>query len=467
MTASPLAQKATDAFNAPICETDPEIAELLDSELGRQRSGLEMIASENFVPRAVLQCQGSVLTNKYAEGYPGRRYYGGCEYVDQVETIACERAKALFGAEYANVQPHSGAQANAAVYQALVKPGDTVLGLALDHGGHLTHGMKINFSGRFYHAEAYGVNPETFRIDPEIIRQRALETHPAMIIGGGIATSPFLNPGVSHNAFIAKMAGMDVMQLIAFSAPRTVGLGILAIILMTVVCVVYKDYNKNQTEEEMEANLALGGTAGNASLPEHPNVLKAIASLLPVVILVVASIWFKDLKVSVGTAMLLGTIYVFLVTRANPAEISKKFFDGMGEGYAKIMGIIIAAGVFASGLTAAGVVGDLVEFLKHAQSVAKLGGSVGPFLLGLITGSGDAAAFAFNEAVTPHAAEFGMSIPSLGVLAAFAGAFGRQASPLCGGLILVAGIAGVNPMDIVRRTAPVMVILLVCLYIVS
>ena len=289
----------------------------------------------------------------------------------------------------------------------------------------------------------------------------------AMIIGGGIATSPFLNPGVSHNAFIAKMAGMDVMQLIAFSAPRTVGLGILAIILMTVVCVVYKDYNKNQTEEEMEANLALGGTAGNASLPEHPNVLKAIAPLLPVVILVVASIWFKDLKVSVGTAMLLGTIYVFLVTRANPAEISKKFFDGMGEGYAKIMGIIIAAGVFASGLTAAGVVGDLVEFLKHAQSVAKLGGSVGPFLLGLITGSGDAAAFAFNEAVTPHAAEFGMSIPSLGVLAAFAGAFGRQASPLCGGLILVAGIAGVNPMDIVRRTAPVMVILLVCLYIVS
>ena len=246
------------------------------------------------------------------------------------------------------------------------------------------------------------------------------------------------------------MAVMDVMQLIAFSAPRTVGLGILAIILMTVVCVVYKDYNKNQTEEEMEANLALGGTAGNASLPEHPNVLKAIAPLLPVVILVVASIWFKDLKVSVGTAMLLGTIYVFLVTRANPAEISKKFFDGMGEGYAKIMGIIIAAGVFASGLTAAGVVGDLVEFTEP-RAVDQQARRFRPFLLGLITGSGDAAAFAFNEAVTPHAAEFGMSIPSLGVLAAFAGAFGRQASPLCGGLILVAGIAGVNPMDIVCR----------------
>lgn len=184
MTASPLAQTPNDMFNAPIAEADPEIAEILDAELSRQQNGLEMIASENFVPRAVLQAQGSVLTNKYAEGYPGRRYYGGCEQVDKIETIARERAKSLFGAEYTNVQPHSGAQANAAVYQALVKPGDTVLGLALDHGGHLTHGMKINFSGRFYHAEAYGVNPETFRIDPEIIRQRALETHPAMIIGG-------------------------------------------------------------------------------------------------------------------------------------------------------------------------------------------------------------------------------------------------------------------------------------------
>jgi glycine hydroxymethyltransferase len=180
----PLAQTPSDIFNAPIAQADPEIAALLDGELRRQQEGLEMIASENFVPRAVLQAQGSVLTNKYAEGYPGRRYYGGCEVVDQVETLARDRAKALFNAEYANVQPHSGAQANAAVYQALIKPGDTVLGLALDHGGHLTHGMKINFSGRFYHAESYGVNPETYRIDPDTIRQRALETHPALLIGG-------------------------------------------------------------------------------------------------------------------------------------------------------------------------------------------------------------------------------------------------------------------------------------------
>ncbi|WP_300766570.1 serine hydroxymethyltransferase [uncultured Bifidobacterium sp.] len=179
-----LAQRPNDVFNSPISRTDPEIAALLDGELRRQQEGLEMIASENFVPRAVLQAQGSVLTNKYAEGYPGKRYYGGCEVVDQVETLARERAKTLFGAEYANVQPHSGAQANAAVYQALVKPGDTILGLALDHGGHLSHGMRINFSGRFYKAESYGVNPDTFLIDPDIIRQRALETHPALIIGG-------------------------------------------------------------------------------------------------------------------------------------------------------------------------------------------------------------------------------------------------------------------------------------------
>ena len=177
-------QQSYDVLNSSISQVDPEIAALLDGELERQRGGLEMIASENFVPKAVLQAQGSVLTNKYAEGYPGKRYYGGCEWVDQVENLARDRVKALFGAEYANVQPHSGAQANAAVYQALIKPGDTVLGLALDHGGHLTHGMKINFSGRFYHAESYGVDPDTFRIEPEIIRQRALETHPALIIGG-------------------------------------------------------------------------------------------------------------------------------------------------------------------------------------------------------------------------------------------------------------------------------------------
>src|SRR6187397_1532504 len=153
-------------------------------ELARQRDTLEMIASENFVPRSVLQAQGSVLTNKYAEGYPGRRYYGGCEQVDVAETIAIDRAKALFGAEYANVQPHSGATANAAVLSAIAEPGDRILGLELAHGGHLTHGMKLNFSGKLYEAHAYGVDPDTFLVDMDVVRAKALEVKPHVLIAG-------------------------------------------------------------------------------------------------------------------------------------------------------------------------------------------------------------------------------------------------------------------------------------------
>lgn len=174
----------TDTFNAPLSEVDPEIAAVLDKELGRQRDYLEMIASENFVPVSVLQSQGSVLTNKYAEGYPGRRYYGGCEYVDIAESLAIERAKKLFGAEYANVQPHSGASANAAVLSAIATPGDTILGLELAHGGHLTHGMKLNFSGKLYNAVSYGVDPETFLVDMNVVREKALEHKPQVIIAG-------------------------------------------------------------------------------------------------------------------------------------------------------------------------------------------------------------------------------------------------------------------------------------------
>jgi glycine hydroxymethyltransferase len=174
----------TDTFNAPLAEVDPEIAAVLEQELGRQRDYLEMIASENFVPRAVLESQGSVLTNKYAEGYPGRRYYGGCEFVDIAESLAIERVKSLFGAEYANVQPHSGATANAAVLSAIATPGDTILGLELAHGGHLTHGMKLNFSGKLYNAVSYGVDPNTFLVDMNVVRDKALEHKPAVIIAG-------------------------------------------------------------------------------------------------------------------------------------------------------------------------------------------------------------------------------------------------------------------------------------------
>ena len=171
-------------FNSPLSEVDPEIAAALEAELGRQRGTLEMIASENFVPRAVLESQGSVLTNKYAEGYPGRRYYGGCEFVDVAESLAISRAKSLFGAAYANVQPHSGATANAAVLSAIANPGDRILGLELAHGGHLTHGMHLNFSGKLYEAHAYGVDPESFLIDMDAVREKALEVKPHVLIAG-------------------------------------------------------------------------------------------------------------------------------------------------------------------------------------------------------------------------------------------------------------------------------------------
>jgi glycine hydroxymethyltransferase len=175
---------SSDYFSRPVAEVDPEIAEVLENEVRRQEDTLEMIASENFVPQAILDCQGSVLTNKYAEGYPGKRYYAGCEHVDVAEQLAIDRAKELFGAEHANVQPHAGAQANAIVYSALMEPGDTFLGMKLDHGGHLTHGMKINFSGLLYDVVAYGVREDTSRVDMEEVSRLAEEFRPKMILAG-------------------------------------------------------------------------------------------------------------------------------------------------------------------------------------------------------------------------------------------------------------------------------------------
>jgi glycine hydroxymethyltransferase len=171
-------------LNQSLHEFDPDVAAAVDAELHRQQSTLEMIASENFAPVAVLEAQGSVLTNKYAEGYPGRRYYGGCEHVDVIEQLAIDRVKELFGAEAANVQPHSGAQANAAAMFALIKPGDTILGLDLAHGGHLTHGMKINFSGKLYKVAAYHVDAETNRVDMAEVERLAKEHRPQLIVAG-------------------------------------------------------------------------------------------------------------------------------------------------------------------------------------------------------------------------------------------------------------------------------------------
>ena len=173
-----------DYLVAPLSEVDSEIDRVLERELHRQRNTLEMIASENFVPQAILEAVGSVLTNKYAEGYPGKRYYGGCDEVDVAERLAMERAKELFGAEHVNVQPHSGAQANTAVYMSLLEPGDTFLGLALDHGGHLTHGMKINVSGKLYNPVPYHVRREDFLVDMEEVERLAHEHRPKLIVAG-------------------------------------------------------------------------------------------------------------------------------------------------------------------------------------------------------------------------------------------------------------------------------------------
>ena len=170
-------------------QQDPKVQEMIELELGRQRNKLEMIASENFVSQAVMEAQGSVLTNKYAEGYPHKRYYGGCEYVDMVEELAIERAKELFGAEHVNVQPHSGSQANFGVYFALLEPGDTIMGMNLSHGGHLTHGSPVNVSGKYFNIIPYGVDAETGRIDYDEMRKIAQEHKPKMIIGGGSAYS--------------------------------------------------------------------------------------------------------------------------------------------------------------------------------------------------------------------------------------------------------------------------------------
>ena len=173
-----------DFQTAPLSEVDPEIARVLDRELERQQRTLEMIASENFVPQAVLDAAGSVLTNKYAEGYPGRRYYGGCEEVDVAEQLAIDRAKALFGAEHANVQPHAGAQANNAAYMAMLDPGDTIMGMALDHGGHLSHGMKLNVSGKLYEVVPYHVRREDYLVDMDEVARLAEEHRPKVIVAG-------------------------------------------------------------------------------------------------------------------------------------------------------------------------------------------------------------------------------------------------------------------------------------------
>ncbi len=274
---------------------------------------------------------------------------------------------------------------------------------------------------------------------------------------GSCMLPAYLNPGVSHNPFIAKLAGIEVIDFIGAHSMMTLSLGLASIVLITLVCVIYGDYKKEGFGDFQSET--------TSALPESPNVFYAIAPLVPVALLLVFAIWIPSVKISVATAMLVGMIYALAVTRSDPQEVTKKFFDGMGKGYANIMGIIIAAGVFAAGLRACGVIDLFVDFLKHSNEIAKIGGSAGPYILGVLTGSGDAAAFAFNEAVTPHAQSFGLTIDGLGYLAMISAGLGRISSPLAGGVILLAGVARVSPVEIVKRTAPAAFVTLIILYI--
>src|SRR5437016_3384457 len=208
--------KTANRMSVPLFEVDPQVAHAIDNEVRRQHEGLELIASENFVSEAVLEAMGSVFTNKYAEGYPGRRYYGGCEFTDVVETLAIERAKRLLAAEHVNVQPHSGTQANIAVYMTVLSPGDTILGMNLSHGGHLTHGHPLNFSGKMYKVVAYGVSKENETIDYEELERLAQEHKPKLIVVGASAYPRFID--FASIGKIAQKAAALVMADIAHIA---------------------------------------------------------------------------------------------------------------------------------------------------------------------------------------------------------------------------------------------------------
>lgn len=276
----------------------------------------------------------------------------------------------------------------------------------------------------------------------------------------GSITPGLLNPGSAHNVFISKLADVEVINFIGKFAGYTLAASAFIIIVVFLLCLIYHDYNASQ-----DSTVSSTQTPDGESTVQ-PNLLYAVAPLIPVIILVAVSIFAPELKMSVATAMLLGSVYAIAVTRTSPEKACKEFFNGMGRGYASILGIIIAAGVFVAGLRAAGVVDLFVNYLQHANEVAKIGGATGPYLLGLVTGSGDAATFAFNEAVTPHAEKFGLSRDYLGYLAMLSGHLGRLSSPLCGGLILTAGLAGVNPLEIVKRTLPAMLITLIAAYFI-
>ena len=254
-----------------------------------------------------------------------------------------------------------------------------------------------------------------------------------------------LSPGSAHNVYIAKISNMEIMDFIALHTPYSLVLYAIGIVGILVMCIIFKD--KGAATDDIQVNVD-----HKQEEIEHPNVIYAMVPLLPIVILVLGNSVLPVIKMGVAQAMVLGAVLCLLITRANPQEFSKTFFGGLGKGYGNILGIIIAAGVFAAGLRAAGLIDTFIALLREANDIARWGGSLGPWFLGTITGSGDAATFAFNEAVTPHAASFGMDIPHLGALAFLSGALGRTSSPIAGAMMVVAGIAMANPVEVAKRT---------------
>ena len=277
----------------------------------------------------------------------------------------------------------------------------------------------------------------------------------AAIIGSIIPSA--LSPGSSHNVWVAKISNMEVMDLIVQFAPKILTLCALNIIMVTAMIFVFRDYKKRVEGQDDEEVFEVASDA-RGELPDKVNVLYAIAPILPIVILMLGATCLPALKMSVAEAMIYGTIYTLLVTRANPEKLTREFFGGMGKGYANILGIIIAAGCFAGGLQAAGVIDALIVQLKDSKEIAALAANFGPFLMGVLTGSGDAAGHAFNQAVTPYAAEFGMKVPNLGVVASLSGALGRMCSPIAGATLVVAGMIKASPLEVSKRMAIPMIV---------
>ena len=275
----------------------------------------------------------------------------------------------------------------------------------------------------------------------------------AAVLAGTIGS--YLSPGTSHNPYVAKMANMEVMDFIGFHSTYSLMCGAILVVGVLLVCLVLRD-NKG------DANAQVDESKLQKQDDFTPSVLKALVMLVPIAILVCGNLWVPAIKMGVAQAMVIGAICALAVGRCNPQEFSKQFFNGMGKGYADVMGIIIAAGVFAAGRRAAGLIDVCVDALKNANEYARWGGALGPWIMGVITGSGDAATLAFNEAVTPHAEAFGMSIPGLGALAFLTGALGRTMSPLAGVTILVSGIAMVSPIEVIKRTALPCFVAVIC-----